>query len=166
MNSLKLFYLSTGLLAMSIILLITAVIVQRHTQTNQILPAPAVGYGVGEVVPVGSAEVQVAKITFSNGQPGFTAPADKRYLIVELTVKNNANQPIDVLPSSDTYIKNTAGHVSYLTPYGLKQPFRAGKLLPGEQITGQLSYLTAKKGSLKLFVDSIWSGGVIPFKVQ
>jgi hypothetical protein len=166
MQSIKLFYISAGLCLLSVILLATALWTQHNTPRLTSAAESLKGYAVATPITQGLVTMQVAKVSFSNGQSHFVAPANEHYVFVDFVVKNNSDHPINVLPSSDTYIKDSAGTVSVLTPYNLTQPFHAGALLPGEQIKGQLSYLAAKTGSLKLFVDSIWSGGVVPFKVQ
>lgn len=131
-----------------------------------IVDKPYQGYEVNVPVSMGVASMKVSSVSFSDGQPGFRAPPNLHYAVIDMTIKNNSDQPINVLPSVDMYTKDEAGSVSYLTPFSLNQPFRAGKLLPGEQIKGELSFIVVKTGKVKLFVDSIWSGGVVPFRVQ
>jgi uncharacterized protein with FMN-binding domain len=165
-NTVKLFYLSVVLLLFAIASLVSAYIVQQNTSKPSNSSVPFSGYSLNTPVTMGVTTMEVTKVSFSDGQPGFTAPADHHYAIVELTIKNNADHPIDVLPTSDTYVKDQTGKLSYLTPFVVDEPFRAGSLLPGEQVKGQLSYMTTKTGPLKLFIDSIWSGGVVSFKIQ
>jgi hypothetical protein len=165
-SSIKLFYVSVSLLLLALGLSFSAVIINRQSQKKAVPINQFSGVKIGTPVTMGVSTMELTKVSFSDGQPGFTAPEGKHYVIVDLLIKNNADHPINVLPSSDTYIKNEAGKVSYLTPFVVDQPFRAGGLLPGEQIKGQLSYLVDKTVSLKLFIDSIWSGGVVSFKIQ
>lgn len=165
-NNTVLFYTSVGFFVLALVMLIWALIVQQNSPKTMTAAVPMSGYSVHTPVTMGLASMEFTDVAFSDGQPGFTAPSGMHYIIVDFMVKNNSDRPIDVLPSNDTYAKDQAGNVSYLTPFGLKQPFRAGLVLPGEQIKGQLSYLTKKTGAVKIYVDSIWSGGVVPFKVQ
>lgn len=143
-------------------LLIGAVIIEQkpRPQTEAI---PQQAFSVGTAIRMGDASFQIDNATYTNGTPPFTAPAGKQYLLIDLTVKNHSDKPIQILPTSDTYVKDQAGNVSYVTPSALENPFRAGELSPGEQIKGQLSYLVPKAGTKKFFIDAIWSGGVIPF---
>lgn len=157
------FLLNLAVLALSIIFLCVSLSIQ-HSNSDAV--APFGGYSQGVSVSAGSALMRVDSVYSTNGTSIFSSPPDKHYLIVALSIKNTSAKPINVFPSSDSYIKDASGNVTFLTPYDLKQPFRAGELLPGEQIKGQLSYLVFKKGSLKLYLDGIWSGGVVPFVVQ
>ncbi len=166
LDTIKLFYLSVGLLVLSLLTLSGALIVQHNYPHALSAAARVEGYALNTPISMGLVTMEITKVSYSAGQPGFAAPADKHYAIVDFKVKNNADHPINVLPSSDIYIKDTAGNVSYLTPFALERPFKAGAVLPGEQAQGQLSYVATKTGELKLYVDGIWSGGVVPFKVQ
>lgn len=163
-SSNTLFIISVCFFLVSVIFLSMALVVQYNTQKP--LVAPSAGFAVNTPVTMGLVSMTINKISFSDSKPGFRAPADKHYAIVDLTVKNLADRPLDILPSSDTYMKDTTGVVSYMTPFRLEDPFRAGKLLPGESISGELSFIISKSAGVKLYVDSIWSGGVVPFKVQ
>ncbi len=129
-------------------------------------PAPFAGYQPGTSITMGATNTKLDSVTSADGTSIFKAPAGKHYLIIELSVKNISEKPINVFPSSDTYVKDVSGTVAYLTPYSLAQPFRAGQLLPGDTIKGQLSYLVAKDTVQKLYIDAIWSGGVVTFAVQ
>lgn len=161
----QLFYISIGLLALALVLLVIALAVATNRE-SKIVVSPNEGYKVGVVVSQGNTSMKVNGVTFGGSQPGFKAPAGKHYAVIDFSVTNNVDKPINVLPSNDTYVKDSAGVVTYLTPYAVASPFRAGTLLPGETVRGQLSYLIASTGSVKLYVDGIWSGGVVPFKVQ
>jgi hypothetical protein len=163
LSSRQLFYVNSFLLALSIILLATAIWVQNSAK-NPV--QPFAGYPAGVTVSMGNAATRVNSTSSATGQGHFTAPADKHYLIVDVTVKNTSEKPINVFPSIDTYVKAPGGKVTFLTPYSLSEPFRAGQVLPGDQISGQLSYLVPKNGSQKLYIDSGWSGGVVTFDVQ
>ncbi len=163
LSSAQLFYINSALLATSLVLLGLALWVQ-NSEKNPVVPFS--GYSKGVTVTMGSASVKVDKIETSKGAGRFKAPDGTHYLIVNLTVKNTSDKPINVLPSTDTYVKSPAGKVTVLTPYSLSNPFRAGELLPGEQISGQLSYLVPENGAQKLYIDASWSGGVIPIELQ
>jgi len=166
-GTLKLFYASVILLAIAITLLIIALVVQSDTKRiNSYSAQPAKAFSTGQMVEMGDVSLLVKKVSFGGSQPGFLAPPGKYYAVVDLLVKNRSEKPIDIEPSSDSYVKDSAGNVSYLTPYILDNPFRAGELPPGEQISGQLSYIAPKNQPLKLYIDGIWSGGVIPFALN
>lgn len=157
------FYLNTAILMLSILLLGLALWTQHHSHR---VPVAFAGYSRGTTVSMGNTLMRVDSVSTTMGSGIFAAPQGKHYLIVELTVKNLSEKPINVFPSSDTYLKDPNGNVTYLTPYSLMQPLRAGELSPGEQIRGQLSFLVSTSGTQKLYIDAIWSGGVVPFVVQ
>lgn len=160
-----LFYSSVGILVIAFVTLIVALAVVANPGTNHKVSS-ATGYAVGTTIRQGSVTIKINGVTFGGSQPGFIAPAGKHYAVVEMSITNNTDQPINVLPSSDTYLKDSDGLVTYLTPYALINPFHAGALLPGEIVRGQLSFISKSTGPAKLYIDGIWSGGVVPFKVQ
>ena len=159
----KLFYSSLLFWLLAIVTLFGALSVQHNTQRPT---PPAVGYAIGKKITSGLVSLQVVSVKTTNGLTHLMAPNGQQYVIATVAIHNNSSHPIIVTPSTDTYIKDTVGHVSYLTPYSLSAPFRAGSLLPGDTIQGQLSYLASKTGNLRLYFDGIWSGGVLPFEVQ
>ncbi len=159
----KLFYISVSFFLLAVITLVSALWVQHNT----LRPAPpAVGYALGEKITSGMVTVQVISVKASNGIPHLMAPNGQHFVVATVAIRNNLSRPINITPSTDIYVKDPVGNVSYLTPYSLSSPFRAGSLLPGDTIQGQLSFLTSNTGNLKLYFDGIWSGGVLPFEVQ
>ncbi|MEO8105602.1 MAG: DUF4352 domain-containing protein [Candidatus Saccharibacteria bacterium] len=159
----KLFYISLLFWLFAIVTLGGAAWAQHNTQR----PAPPiVGYAIGKKISSGMVTVQVISVETTDGIPFLMAPTGQHYVIPTIAIRNNLSHPINITPSTDIYVKNTAGVVSHLTPYSLKAPFRSGSLLPGDTIQGQLSFLANKTGNLRLYFDGIWSGGVLPFEVQ
>lgn len=163
-QSQRLLYISVGCLTLSVVLLIASLAVQSAKPA--VTANPKAPYTAGQLVSGGSASLKIENVEFKEGQPGFAATADKRYLVLDFSVSNHSQQPINVLAVNDTYVKDTAGNVVYLTPYALERPFHSGELPAGESVRGQLSFLVPHSGSLKFYVDAIWSGGVIPFTIQ
>ncbi len=161
-----LFWSSVVLCVFSAIMLSTTLAVERHDREHFYRKASALTpFQQGQTVRMGAASVTVADASFLPGSGHFAAPAGKQYLVATLIVKNFSDKPINVLPSTDTYVKDVSGHIVYLTPFGLDEPFHAGELLPGEQVRGQVSYLVSKAQQLTFYVDAIWSGGVLPITV-
>lgn len=160
-----LFYVSVLFLLVAIGLLSITLRVQQ--QNDALINAtPGTAYAMQKQVHSGDVVMSVESVSFQDGQQPFIAPEGKHYAIIDFKVKNISDQPIQVLPSSDTYMKNTAGDVSYLSPYAIKQPFRAGELALGETIHGELSYLVDKIGEVKLITDAKWSGIALPIVIQ
>ena len=122
-------------------------------------------FNTGRQVNMGVVGITIDKVSYPTGQKPFISPAGKQYAVVTLDIINRSDKPINIAPASDTYIKDSSGNVSYLTPYALSNPFRAGELPPGEEIVGDLSYLVSKTSKNKLYVDAIWSGGVLSFNL-
>lgn len=123
-------------------------------------------YTINTPITAGSATVTINKISYSQGQGSYSAPAGKRYAVLNITFKNNAASSIAVLPANQIYLKDTNGKVYYLTPANLNEPFRAGELLAGDKITGELSYLIPNNITYQLYIDSIWSGGVVSVQLS
>ncbi len=154
------FVSSLVLFAVSVILLTAALYAGVPHKTRQAV------YQAGSEVVNGQAKFSINNLTYSDGTSRFTAPPNKHYVIFDFTVENTSDKPITILPANDTYMKNQEGVVSFLTPYGLENPFRAGDLLPHEKITGQLSYLVDMNESQKLYIDAVWSGALIAIAIN
>jgi hypothetical protein len=122
-------------------------------------------FKIGQQVNMGAVGISVKKVSYPSGQKPFIPPSGKQYAVITLDIKNRTDKPINIAPASDTYIKDSSGNVSYLTPYALGNPFRAGELPPGEEIVGDLSYLVPKTAQNKFYIDAIWSGGVLSFRL-
>lgn len=159
------FVLGVGAL-MVICGLVLTLSAQRGSSSRQ-LPAKAqMPYAIGRVINQGAVTFTVNSVVYRPGSGSFTAPAGSRYAIIEIAVTNRSDAPVQVLPSSDIYLKTASGDVAYLTPYTLDRPFRAGELPPGETIKGELSYLVSEQQTYGLYVDGGWSGGVLPFSLS
>lgn len=159
------FYISALFLLIAIVLLSITLRVQQYNQAL-IHAKPGSAYAIQKQIHSGEVIMSIEGVSFQAGKQPFVAPEGKHYAIVDFKVKNVSDRPIQVLPSSDTYMKNTAGDVGYLSPYAIRQPFRAGELAPGETIHGELSYLVDTSGTVKLIIDAKWSGIAVPIVIQ
>ena len=166
-KSRQLFFFSLVVLALSLLILLYAIFWSAKESSNIVVSA-----SVQQPVPVvstismGVVDMKVQKVSFQAGQKPFVAPPGKQYAVVSFEIKNRSDKPIQISPTTDMYVKSASGDVSYITPYAVTQPFRAGQLLPGETIRGDLSYLVRIPGQSKFYIDAIWSGGVIPFAMN
>jgi len=122
-------------------------------------------YKLGTPIAANNVEVTINSLRFEQGGGPYTAPKGRKYLIIDATFTNNSKDTISLLPSTQTYIKTTDGRVYFLTPYALEQPLRAGDLKPNDTITGELSYLVPDASSYTMYIDSIWSGGVVSVRL-
>lgn len=156
-----------GSLVLFMLSVVTLAIATFITSDSSIKNAkPQNPFALGKSVSQGLATVTVSNVRKSAGTQPFVAPEGEQYVTVELTVKNNSDSAINITPTNDTYIKRDDGTISYMTMNNLAHPFRAGALPPGEQIKGDISYIVSTEGSYRFFVDSIWSGGVLPFSLR
>ncbi|MGB3023614.1 MAG: DUF4352 domain-containing protein [Candidatus Saccharimonadales bacterium] len=124
------------------------------------------GIPSSRVVTHGSVTIGISSIRTEKGSGHYAAPAGSHYVVLTLTVTNNIATPITIAPSSDTYMKNDAGDVVYLTPLELNSPFHAGQLLPAETVRGELSYLVRDNQTYRYYLESDWTGGVVSFSLQ
>jgi hypothetical protein len=157
-----LFLVSVVVLLLSIVLLATSLWIQHNTAYL----APVKGYPQNVKVSAGEVAVRVDSVSTTSGSGIFKAPSNQQYIIVGITIRNITQKPINVFPSTDIYLKDPNGNITSLSIYNLDHPYRAGELLPGDQVSGQLSYLVSKGIEQKLYVDGIWSGGILVFDVQ
>jgi len=126
-------------------------------------------YGVykwGTPIATKEATVTINKITYNKGQQPFVASEGSQYIILDTTVQNTSGKAITVLPSTDTYIKDSDGRIWYLTPTGLEHPFPAGEIKAGDITTGELSYMVPTNKTYTMYIDAIWSGGVVSVRLN
>ncbi len=152
-----------------------AAIVMTVVSAILLLSAYAIRYGesgyyegvpLGQAIRQGSAEVTLDSVEYKTGSKSFQAPKNMKYLVATMTVTNVSDRPIFVAPSSDMYVKTSAGDVSYLSPVALDHPFKSGEILPGEKTKGELSFAVNPELQQKLYVESDWSGGTVSYTLQ
>jgi hypothetical protein len=90
-------------------------------------------YAQNDTVKTKTFELSINGLQHTTGEH-LKAPDGQEFLLLNLHVKNLSASTIGVFPSLQTYIKDTAGKVYYLTPAELQQPFLAGNLAAGDQI--------------------------------
>ncbi|AGL62550.1 exported protein of unknown function [Candidatus Saccharimonas aalborgensis] len=121
------------------------------------------GLTLGSPVRSGVVEITVTKVTQTQGKAPYAAPTGKHFEVIDLLILNTGATPITITPTNDTYLKSADGTVAFVTPSVLDTPLRAGTLLPGERINGQLSYLVSDTIPFWLYIESDWSGGAMKF---
>lgn len=137
----------------------------RYNLKHQTVSVKQKPFSIDTDYQIGNATIRISNIRLEPGQAPFIAPTGKQYVILDVVVINRSDAPINVLPSSDMYVKDSNGSIAYLTPYVTPSPFRAGELLPGDKIKGDVSFLVPE-GTLVLYVDAVWSGGVVPILLR
>ncbi len=115
---------------------------------------------LGETVKTDAFSIVVESVERKPYREVFTNKVlvDKDALVVRLTVQNRSNTKQPFLPVNDVFIKDNYGSIRQLEPvYGIKSPIKAGDLMPGQSVTGDISFvLDNKNGSIRLFFDPRW----------
>ncbi len=146
------FWLSLLLFMSSLLMLTAAASLYNRSRTERKVYPAAKAFPSGQLVKMGSVELTIENVEQSDGSPPFVAPTGSVYVIADLVVQNTTDAPLQIMPTVDTYAKTETGMVSTLATYAYTQPFRAGELLPGEMIRGQIAYLVPRDKTVKLFV--------------
>lgn len=155
------------LLFMSSLLLFSASIVyfnRSRSWTSTYTPTNA--FKAGQPIRMGKVSIRIDEVRFEDGSPPFEAPDGSHYAIAQITIQNVSDAPVQIMPSVDTYVKSPDGTVATLATYAYKNPFRAGELPAGEMIRGEVGYVVKKDSDSKLYVDALWSGGVLTFELE
>lgn len=158
--------ISAGLLALSAVFLWQAYRVEHRVNTRKPEVQMQTPFLPAKTVEMGAAAIVTAPIRYEAGNGTFAAPAGKQYAVITLTIKNRSDKPLNVLPTADFYMKSTKGDVAYESPFTLAEPLRAGELLPGDTIKGEVSFLVTEDIPYLFYIDAIWSGSVLPFAIQ
>lgn len=96
---------------------------------------------------------QVGGIRFDRqGDQIFRPGNGRKYVVVEIEVKNVSGSALPFAPVIQTYVEDLAGVRYTMAPARLDTPFIAGILQPGEVRRGQLSYNVAESVSSLDFV--------------
>lgn len=164
-TTIRLLYISVTLFACAAVLLVLSLYIETHHQ-RVVTSQATTGYPVGTSLSQGVATVKLESVSYVSGTGHFTTPAGKKYAVMTIRIKNRSDTPINVLPTSDIYVKDAAGNTVYLTPFSLNAPFHAGELPAGDTVGGELSYIVPSNGPLKLYIDAIWSGGVLIYTLR
>lgn len=163
----RLIWGSVALCLLAGILLITSVRIVYHDR-SLVTPRfePSEPLPANTTLRMGSVEVTLSAIIRTSGSQPFFAPEGSEFVLATLKIRNTSDSPIQLSPSLDTYVKDSSGIVSLLATYAYGQPFRAGELLGGELIQGEVAYLVKKDSAPILYIDAPWSGGVLPIRLS
>lgn len=86
--------------------------------------------------------IKADKVSYDDvGKYPFLPGKGMQFVIVHITVKNHRDTAFDFAPVLQTYITDNQGGQYFMAPANLKDPINAGKLMPGENRQGSLSYL-------------------------
>ncbi|GHO44565.1 DUF4352 domain-containing protein [Ktedonospora formicarum] len=128
---------------------------------------PAKHFKVGETVKVGDTwEITVNKVSTSSGADFITPPAGKKYLLVNVTVKNISNKEQVISSIANFTLKNADGEKANnsILVGGNTTPAPDGKVAAGDKAKGDLVYeikQSDKNFTLAFEADIIASGQTI-----
>lgn len=162
----NLYRLSLIFIVLSFAMLVTSAVVVFRSNRSLVIFKPSQSFDLGSDVKTGQAIVNVQKTNVSQGSYPFLAPEGYSYVTFKLSIHNISDGPIQIFPTSDTYLKDATGQVSYMATFGVDNPFKAGELPAGEKITGEVAYLINDDSDYSFYIDAIWSGSVINFAVD
>jgi len=82
----------------------------------------------------------VSPVSFSNGNESYMPGTSRKYVVVDVQVKNPTSLEFNFAPVVQTYLSDNSGNRYDMAPSELGNPLAAGVILPGETKRGQLSY--------------------------
>ena len=82
----------------------------------------------------------VSPVSYSNGSESYQPGTSRKYVIIEIEVKNPTTRAFNFAPVVQTYLTDDKGNRYDMAPAELSNPLAAGVILPGETKRGQLSY--------------------------
>jgi len=82
----------------------------------------------------------VSPVTYSQGDQTYQPGTSRKYVILEVEVKNPTTLPFNFAPVVQTYLTDASGVKYDMAPTELPNPIEAGAVAPGETRRGQLSY--------------------------
>ncbi|MEO5949686.1 MAG: DUF4352 domain-containing protein [Candidatus Saccharimonas sp.] len=82
----------------------------------------------------------ISPASYSNGDESYQPGTSRKYVIVEVEVKNPTAQVFHFAPVVQTYLSDDKGNQYDMAPSELANPIAAGSIMPGETKRGQLSY--------------------------
>jgi len=139
-------------------------LIQRADQTapatTQAPPAAPRTTALGQTFTTQAYSLQLSGLKYdSTGDDTYKPAAGDEFVIMTLTVKNMTDQDLQFLPVLQTYLKDSSGQSYSLAPAPLDNPIESGSILPGDTISGQVSYeVPIGKRDINLYFDSGWPG--------
>lgn len=85
--------------------------------------------------------------SISQGDQAFQPMPDKQYVIVDVDIVHNLDEPKWLSPLLESYVINSSGTKYIMSPVGLSRPFDARLYKIGEHATGELSYMVPNRDS-------------------
>ncbi len=104
-------------------------------------------------------DVMIKDVGVSNeADRAFPLESDEVLLTMSLEITNRTNSQQDFVPVSQIYVRSKDGDYFQLHPSShVKTPIAAGAILPGQTISGQISFAIPKRLSKPLlYIDPAW----------
>ncbi len=91
------------------------------------------------------ATMQVNNVVEKDASPNdpFKPPVGQHFIVISITLRNYSASSFDFAPVLQTYLTDEAQRHLEMSPTVLDNPVTAGKLMPGTQTSGELSYLVS-----------------------
>lgn len=94
-------------------------------------------------------------------------PSDAEKIIgLTLSISNNSNEPFEIYPAIQSFIRDDQGDMYTMVPVALGDPFEAKTLQPGESETGELSYLVTNRAIPLLYYIENRQSNIGPFVIK
>lgn len=85
--------------------------------------------------------------SISQGDPAFQPMPDKQFIIIDVDIVHNLDEPKWLSPLLESYVINSTGTKYTMSPVGLSRPFDAREYKIGEHAKGELSYMVPNRDS-------------------
>ena len=112
-----------------------------------------------EVGATGAYVARISQVTETSApDPAFAIDTAHTFLILNVAITNHLSGPVDFMPVNHLYVRDNEGGTFPMHPASsLTSPIAAGKLQPGQTVSGQVSFVIPKKLARPLlYVDPQW----------
>lgn len=126
--------------------------VQTREQTNQYVTSHFEATN-------GALTAKIKNVTENDKKDyAFTLDPSETMLIMDIVIKNTTNQTQHLIPSTQLYTRSNEGDFAQLhASMYVTNPLPAKDLVPGESVSGQISFNVPKRVAMPLvYVDTGW----------
>lgn len=112
-------------------------------------------------------EVTVTNVKEETNYVMGIQPTDTEKIIgLTLSITNNSNEPFEIYPALQSFIRDDQGVTYTMVPVALDDPFEAKTLQPGQSETGELSYMVTNRAIPLLYYIENRQSNIGPFVVK
>ncbi len=154
------------LTSLIVLLIINAAYITNRIYHDSTQPAPRVIANSNLVLTSLQADetknytVKVSNVTESSAfDPAFTIDTTDTMLIMDISITNHTAGKQDLTPTTQLYVRDREGDTFVMHPsIAIKNPLAAASVLPGQTVTGQISFAVPKRlAHPLLYVDFGWT---------